>query len=452
MPVRSGSAGRIGETISHDAAGRPGPDEGSRAGAMRSTAPLRGAVGAMAMTGMRVLTTELGLVEQTPPQAVSRQRARGARALLRRAPRKQRRGLLEAAHWAFGATGGAAFGALPGAVRRRLWAGPATGSSCGWALNWGSRPCWASARPSACAWSTAWRSPPTTCSKAWCSGRAGACATRFPPRGGHRRPYARPAIAGEAILPGQAHGSPFSRRIIGRRGPATMMSARRRERRQSSRVQGHSEPGRDQLGPYPSDTARQRRTLAVDIIETSPKPSPPDTVSASSPSRASRCVTTFDYEQTSSTWPGPGAEARRLVRRSTSSTTIGVYNGRVAPRRSRNADSGGSSDAASRPTSRRRRSRSRAAPLSADPLRGFAAQHEGARSATPVRLVRWSAPLPHSSSLTRPMRATSGRLRRRRRDAPSGRCAGASIPAQCLHASATERAQRTRRSPRSPSA
>ena len=28
-----------------------------------------GAVGAMAMTGMRVITTELGQVEQTPPQA-----------------------------------------------------------------------------------------------------------------------------------------------------------------------------------------------------------------------------------------------------------------------------------------------------------------------------------------------------------------------------------------------
>jgi hypothetical protein len=50
----------------------------------------------MAMTGMRVITTELGLVEQTPPQALARQRARGVRALLRRAPRKQRRGLIEA--------------------------------------------------------------------------------------------------------------------------------------------------------------------------------------------------------------------------------------------------------------------------------------------------------------------------------------------------------------------
>jgi len=72
-----------------------------------------GAVGAMAMTGMRVITTELGLVEQTPPQAVSRQHARGLRVLVRRAPRKQRRGFIEAAHWAFGPGGGAAFGALP---------------------------------------------------------------------------------------------------------------------------------------------------------------------------------------------------------------------------------------------------------------------------------------------------------------------------------------------------
>jgi hypothetical protein len=116
----------MGETRGQEAAAPRGLDEGSRLGEMVYGAA-RGAVGAMAMTGMRVLTIELGLMEQTPPQAVGRQHARGARALLRRAPRKQRRGLIEAAHWAFGAGGGAAFGALPGAIRRRPWAGPVYG-------------------------------------------------------------------------------------------------------------------------------------------------------------------------------------------------------------------------------------------------------------------------------------------------------------------------------------
>jgi hypothetical protein len=87
----------------------------------------RGAVGAMAMTGMRVITTELGLVEQTPPQAMSRQRARGLRGLVRKVPRRQRRGVVEAAHWIVGAAGGAIFGALPTRLRRHPWAGPAYG-------------------------------------------------------------------------------------------------------------------------------------------------------------------------------------------------------------------------------------------------------------------------------------------------------------------------------------
>jgi hypothetical protein len=109
-----------------DAAGEQELGDGSLAGeALRGAG--RGAVGAMAMTGMRVLTTELGLLEQTPPAAVTGQRARGLRAVLRRAPRRQRRGLVEIAHWAFGAAGGAAFGALPDAVRRRPWAGPVYG-------------------------------------------------------------------------------------------------------------------------------------------------------------------------------------------------------------------------------------------------------------------------------------------------------------------------------------
>jgi hypothetical protein len=116
----------MGAAVGQDATGPQEPDESSRLGEVLH-AGARGAVGAMAMTGMRVITTELGLVKQTPPQAIARQRARGVRALLRRAPRTERRGLIEAAHWAFGAGGGAVFGALPRGLRRRPWAGPVYG-------------------------------------------------------------------------------------------------------------------------------------------------------------------------------------------------------------------------------------------------------------------------------------------------------------------------------------
>lgn len=116
----------MGVQPAQDSAEAPGLDQGFYVGDVLHGAA-RGVVGAMAMTGMRVMTTELGLLEQTPPEAVSRQRARGLRALLRRAPRRQRTGLVEAAHWAFGAGGGAAFGTLPRTLRHRRWAGPLYG-------------------------------------------------------------------------------------------------------------------------------------------------------------------------------------------------------------------------------------------------------------------------------------------------------------------------------------
>jgi hypothetical protein len=112
--------------VGQEAAGPRERNESSRLGEVLHAAA-SGAVGAMAMTGMRVVTTQLGLVEQTPPQAIARQRSRGLRHLLRLAPRKQRRGLIEIAHWAFGAAGGGGFGALPSTVRRRPWAGPVYG-------------------------------------------------------------------------------------------------------------------------------------------------------------------------------------------------------------------------------------------------------------------------------------------------------------------------------------
>jgi hypothetical protein len=99
-----------------------GTDEASRAPAERvAHAGLRGAVAAMAMTGMRVLTVSLGIVEEPPPQAIFRQRAKG---LLRMVPRKRRRAAVELAHWSYGAAGGAVFAALPENLRRRRWAGP----------------------------------------------------------------------------------------------------------------------------------------------------------------------------------------------------------------------------------------------------------------------------------------------------------------------------------------
>jgi hypothetical protein len=94
-----------------------GPQELAHAG-------VRGAVAAMAMTGMRTFTQSVGIVDETPPQAIFGQRARG---LQRRVPRRRRRAAVEVAHWAYGAAGGIAFGALPDAVRRRAWAGPAYG-------------------------------------------------------------------------------------------------------------------------------------------------------------------------------------------------------------------------------------------------------------------------------------------------------------------------------------
>jgi hypothetical protein len=87
-------------------------------------ASLRGAIAAAAMTGMRAFTVDVGLVDQTPPQAIAKQRAKG---LLRRVPRGRRRAAIELAHWGYGAAGGAAYAVLPEGIRRQPWSGPAYG-------------------------------------------------------------------------------------------------------------------------------------------------------------------------------------------------------------------------------------------------------------------------------------------------------------------------------------
>ena len=93
-------------------------------------AALRGVVAAMAMTGMRVVTVGLGWVRRPPPDQVARE---GFPRLLGRVPSQYRHVAIELAHWGYGATGGAAYGLLPLALRRSRWAGPAYGIAT-WAL------------------------------------------------------------------------------------------------------------------------------------------------------------------------------------------------------------------------------------------------------------------------------------------------------------------------------
>jgi hypothetical protein len=85
---------------------------------------LRGSIAAMAMTGMRVFTVSIGVVERDPPEAIFKERVPG---LTRGVPRQRRRGAVELAHWTYGAVAGAAFAALPASIHRRAWAGPVYG-------------------------------------------------------------------------------------------------------------------------------------------------------------------------------------------------------------------------------------------------------------------------------------------------------------------------------------
>lgn len=87
-------------------------------------AAARGAIASMAMSGLRQLTTALGMVPSTPPESVIEHTAPRA---FHDVPAERRPAVVEIVHWVYGAAGGAFFGCLPRAVRRRRWAGPAYG-------------------------------------------------------------------------------------------------------------------------------------------------------------------------------------------------------------------------------------------------------------------------------------------------------------------------------------
>jgi len=95
-------------------------------GRMLALGVVRGTVAAMAMSAMRQVTTGLGLVDQTPPDAILKQRAMGP---LVRVPwlayfvARREVALVELAHWFYGAVGGAVYTALPPALLRKRWIG-----------------------------------------------------------------------------------------------------------------------------------------------------------------------------------------------------------------------------------------------------------------------------------------------------------------------------------------
>jgi hypothetical protein len=86
---------------------------------------VRGAVGAMAMSGMRTFTVDIGLVRETPPQSLAKKRR--PTGVLSYIPKSRRQAAVEVLHWSVGVAGGAIFGALPDPLRRARWFGPLYG-------------------------------------------------------------------------------------------------------------------------------------------------------------------------------------------------------------------------------------------------------------------------------------------------------------------------------------
>lgn len=85
---------------------------------------LRGAVGAMAMSGMRQVAVGLDAIKRTPPAAILKE---GVPAILHSIPENRRMAAIELAHWGYGATAGAAFALLPSRLRRSRLSGPVYG-------------------------------------------------------------------------------------------------------------------------------------------------------------------------------------------------------------------------------------------------------------------------------------------------------------------------------------
>jgi hypothetical protein len=97
----------------------------------------RGLVAAMAMSGTRSITANVGLMEATPPRKIVERH--GPRPL-RRLPEHYLQAATEIVHWAYGTGGGLAFGLLPAGVRKHPATGPVFGLTVWMAFELGIGP------------------------------------------------------------------------------------------------------------------------------------------------------------------------------------------------------------------------------------------------------------------------------------------------------------------------
>ena len=91
-----------------------------------AAAATRGIIAAMAMTGIRRVTTGLGLVHEPPPEEIAGRGVIVSR-LIDRVPAHLRDEVIELAHWGYGGLGGAVFGVLWRSGMRAWWGGPVYG-------------------------------------------------------------------------------------------------------------------------------------------------------------------------------------------------------------------------------------------------------------------------------------------------------------------------------------
>ena len=97
----------------------------------------RGVVAAMAMTGMRRVTTGLGLVRVAPPESIAKQ---GVPSLLARVPSRFQDVAIELAHWGYGGAASGVFAFMPRRFQHMPAAGPVFGLAIWLAFDKGIAP------------------------------------------------------------------------------------------------------------------------------------------------------------------------------------------------------------------------------------------------------------------------------------------------------------------------